>query len=259
MNGKLASCVAGMALAGAVALGASAQAADLGATYGIPDGPAPAPSGAWAGGYVGGHLGAAWTSGSVDLNTQHWKTNQGNKEVEADGAYHAHKDLGETSFLGGVHAGYNWQKGALVYGVEGDVGFASNIDYLASLRGRIGVAAGSFLFYGTAGLALGGTSVSGTISDGYRATESYNVSSDSVGFVVGGGSEYKLNSNWSLGVEGLYYGLDGASQHVTGTSFSGPDENHFYDYDLKAENAGDIGVVRGRLSYHFNGGHTPLK
>src|SRR6478609_12037709 len=50
----------------------------------------------WAGPYLGGNLGYAW--GSVDNNP----TNP-------------------SGFSGGVQAGYNWQSGPLVFGVEGDL------------------------------------------------------------------------------------------------------------------------------------------
>jgi outer membrane immunogenic protein len=242
----------------ALAFGVSAQAADLGGRHGgYKDEPVYAPVATWAGSYVGGHLGAAWTSGSADLTTDYWSIDQGNEKVYQRGGDSGHQDLSDTSFLGGVHAGHNWQQGAFVYGVEGDVSFANNIDYLASVRGRLGVAAGNWLFYGTGGVAFVGASTSGSISDGFKAVENYDMSQDQVGYVVGGGAEVKLNPNWSVGVEGLYYGFDGVSQHVAGTTSWG--QNHFYDYDLTAESGADVGVVRGRVSYHFNRGYAPLK
>ena len=151
-----------------------------------------------------------------------------------------------------MHAGHNWQQGGFVYGLEGDVSFASNLDYLASVRGRLGVAAGNWLFYGTGGVAFMGANVSGTITDQYNAVEHYDVSDNQVGFVVGGGAEVKLSSNWSVGVEGLYYGFDGSSQSASGTTLA-PNDNNYYLYDMHAESGGDVGVVRGRVSYHFGG------
>ena len=70
---------------------------------------------------------------------------------------------------GGIFAGYNWQRGHLVFGVEADfaLGGASgsnlvdtaNLDetlewqsnWSASIRGRVGFAKNSWLIYGTAG------------------------------------------------------------------------------------------------------------
>ena len=50
----------------------------------------------WAGPYLGGNLGYAW--GSV-----------------------ANNPTKPSGFVGGVQAGYNWQNGAFVFGVEGDI------------------------------------------------------------------------------------------------------------------------------------------
>lgn len=66
-------------------------------------------------------------------------------------------------------AGYNWQSGNMVYGVEGHLGTArlngsdivagdeiqTDIDGLASIRGRIGVAQDRTLFFATLGAAAG--------------------------------------------------------------------------------------------------------
>jgi outer membrane immunogenic protein len=243
MNYKTVLSAAGIALSSAAAFGVSAQAADLGGrheTY--KEEPVyVAPASTWSGGYIGGHLGASWTSGTADVTTYY-----------GDGYGSGHKDIGETSVLGGIHGGFNFQHGAFVYGFESDVSFANNIDYLASVRGRLGVAAGNWLFYGTGGVAFMGSNVSGAVVDAYGNGASYEVSSNQTGFVVGGGTEVKLSPNWSVGVEGLYYGFDG----VTAVASGG---NNTFDYNAKIETGADVGVVRGRLSYHFNRGYEPLK
>ena len=94
----------------------------------------------WAGPYLGGNLGYAW--GSVDNNP----TNP-------------------SGFAGGVQAGYNWQSGQLVFGVEGDLQANGADDTFApwkfsnpwfgTVRGRVGYAFSNILFYGTGGLAFG--------------------------------------------------------------------------------------------------------
>ena len=55
----------------------------------------------WSGFYVGGNFGGAWTSGNLNI--------PGNNFYG-----------GLTKFIGGVQAGYNFQAGHLLYGVEGD-------------------------------------------------------------------------------------------------------------------------------------------
>src|ERR1700712_2083999 len=92
----------GRVVVGALALIAagwtmSAQAADLGygsrAPYTVNQ---PLNAYSWAGPYLGGNLGYAW--GTVDNNLPK-----------------------PSGFAGGVQAGYNWQQGAWVFGLEGDI------------------------------------------------------------------------------------------------------------------------------------------
>jgi outer membrane immunogenic protein len=124
-----------------------------------------------------------------------------------------------SSWLAGAQAGYNWQKGSLVYGVEADTSgtglkssmnttllsffvppptasTTSSIDWYGTLRGRLGWATGPVMFYGTGGLAYGQTRVSSTLNDNIVPT-SLNSQSSSVkaGWVVGFGIEYLLRPN----------------------------------------------------------------
>lgn len=252
------------AVAGALAFSAPAKAADLGHYHGgLKDEPVYVAPTNWGGFYVGGHLGASWTSGSASLKSKCWDYALAKIAVETDNyeEYYCedssnHADLGDSSVLGGVHVGYNIQHGAFVYGVEGDVSFADNIDYLASIRGRLGVAANNWLFYATGGVAFIGGGFSGTISDANIASVPYDTYDDQVGFVVGGGVEVKLAPNWSIGVEGLYYGFDGNTYHAAGWDCN---NTGCFDYSADANGIADVGVVRARLSYHVGRGYEPLK
>src|SRR6202034_3824618 len=74
------------------------------------------------------------------------------------------------SAVGGLYAGYNYQIGWAVLGIESDIeaadihgGFdsvtaagagATRIDWQGSFRGRLGYATDKLLFYGTGGLAF---------------------------------------------------------------------------------------------------------
>ena len=97
-----------------------------------------------------------------------------------------------SSWLAGAHAGYNWQQGAAVFGFETDLqathlnssmsgglthsppivplpasDFASTtalIEYYGTVRGRLGWAAGQWMFFGTAGAAYGNVELSSTFS-----------------------------------------------------------------------------------------------
>ena len=75
----------------------------------------------------------------------------------------------KTGGSAGVSPGYNWQQGGFVYGLEGDwnwigakasstvvTNFASyDVNWLASVRGRTGIALDATLFYLTGGVAFG--------------------------------------------------------------------------------------------------------
>src|SRR6201990_775978 len=81
----------------AIGMGVTARAADLP----LKAPPAPPPPYNWNGFYVGANVGGAWASGSLNI--------PGNNLYG-----------GLTEFIGGVQAGYNFQAGHLLFGVEGD-------------------------------------------------------------------------------------------------------------------------------------------
>lgn len=189
----------------AAAISVPAKAADLGGPSYKP--PAAyverTPIETWAGFYVGGHAGAAFDDSGED-----------------------------DQFVGGVHVGHNWQSNAWVYGLEGDASFGDEIDYLASVRGRLGFATHRFFFYGTGGVAF---------IDAERdfvsfAGVPFSGNESQTGWVAGGGAEYKLTNNLNLGVDALHYSFD--EDDPIGALSS--DEL-------------DFTVVRGRLTYQFGG------
>ncbi|MBB5666521.1 outer membrane immunogenic protein [Rhizobium leguminosarum] len=81
----------------------------------------------------------------------------------------------QTKFLGsdenidggtaGLHAGYNFQSGNIVYGIENDFNYNfkknddANLEWDASGRARVGYALDRTLFFATAGVAAGGGKV----------------------------------------------------------------------------------------------------
>jgi outer membrane immunogenic protein len=185
----------------------------------------------WQGLYFGGNLGAAFDPN--DLRIQDLSVGQ---------------DLSlrfsnSTEFIGGAHGGYNFQSGGLVLGVEGDIAFADDIDYLASVRGRAGWATPNWLFYGTAGVAFIDTNTNFVVVSADDGPFGFNVGNTDTGFVGGGGIEYRLSPSFSLGVEGLYYNFGSDKQNFV----AGADEPFVLKDDL------DFAVARGRLTYHFNG------
>jgi opacity protein-like surface antigen len=132
----------------------------------------------------------------------------------------------DGEFAYAVRAGYDWQMGAFVFGLVGeasksDIGdavtgfsttpasytFQRQLDYTLAARARAGYAFDSFLVYGTAGFAWGELDRSFTTSNG---ANSFTPSGDddASGYQVGGGFEWMLNSNMSIGLEYLRTSLD---------------------------------------------------
>jgi outer membrane immunogenic protein len=130
--------------------------------------------------------------------------------------------------VGGV-IGRNWQQDRLVYGVEGDwnwVGVRSkqfplssrvfpvstsyDVNWLATLRGRIGLAFDRTLVYATGGAAIGNidNSVDLIGTDGASGRiSSFTQKQTKAGWVVGGGVEQMLSPHWSAGAEFHYVDL----------------------------------------------------
>src|SRR5690606_33039578 len=113
----------------------------------------------WTGGYVGLHAGYAWGRENDDQSEFSPPAETVGDRFDVDG------------FIGGIHAGYNWQPGSFVYGVEGDIDYANikggadfdffgparlsfESDWQGSLRLRAGYAVDTWLFYGTGGVAF---------------------------------------------------------------------------------------------------------
>jgi outer membrane immunogenic protein len=148
----------------------------------------------WTGPYVGAHIGglfADYDSTLGFLAVGCGPCNAGDTASASFGGF----GKNESALLGGVQAGWNWQSGAFVFGVEADFsltnenagrgvalpsslmiaagiaaitepgadGFngrlSSSIDWIATARGRLGVTTGSLLFYATGGVAFADTSI----------------------------------------------------------------------------------------------------
>ena len=213
-------------LAGASAFSA-ANAADVYARgESLKDTPAYMPAITWTGFYVGAHIGGTVDdSYSADLQA-------GDEFGRIDG------DV-DSTWLAGVQLGYNWQTSHnLVLGLEGDFSFPFDsdefgADFLASVRGRIGYAAGNALIYATGGVA-------------FLDTNFHTDDETVTGFVVGGGLDYKIRQNVSVGVEALYYNFD---------------DHDFNDGPISGTEDRDFWAIRARLNYHFGGDRyeEPLK
>ncbi|MDB5578873.1 MAG: hypothetical protein JWR80_4049, partial [Bradyrhizobium sp.] len=164
----------------------------------------------WAGWYLGGNIGSG--------------TGRDRSSLVAPGV-NERFNLSPDGINGGVQAGYNWQAGSWVYGVEADiqgssqqdnktlvglgtVAYDAKLPWFGTVRGRVGYSVGSTLFYATGGYAYGGVKTKITQ---FGTTASLSKTQD--GYAVGGGIEtpFKLlglfGPAWTTKTEYLYVDL----------------------------------------------------
>jgi outer membrane immunogenic protein len=124
----------------------------------------------------------------------------------------------QGGWLGGGIVGYNWQAGKLVMGIEGDFNgteisgrqdqptysLESSVNWLASARGRLGVASGATMYFVTGGVAWADISHTQTSTGFAPGTASKTMT----GWTAGGGIEHFLTHNLTARVEYRYYNFD---------------------------------------------------
>jgi outer membrane immunogenic protein len=205
-----------------------ATAADLSVAplYKAPP-PAMAPAYNWSGFYLGVNGGGGW-------GHSNWNTNSDR--------------IGLSGGLVGGTAGYNWQIGNAVLGLEGDIdwanlkgtnsstlcplGCSTSDTWLSTVRGRAGYAFGGVLPYLTGGLAVG---------DIRAATPGFpGASNTNAGWTAGAGIEFGLTGNWSAKAEYLYVDL---GRFNCGTSCNGLPTDNVSMHD---------NVVRAGVNYRFD-------
>jgi outer membrane immunogenic protein len=189
--------------------------------------------GPWTGFYVGAHAGGAFDPNNLSFTDQ---------SATQDLSF---RTKNASRFLGGVHGGYDWDAGNLLVGVEGDVSFARDINYLASARGRLGFPVGPFLLYGTGGAAFEGAHERFTVlQPDFPGIFNFSRNISRTGWTAGAGVDYMIGPGVSFGVEGLYYGLGSGTSGLLTPAGGGAEP-----FTVKDDR--NFGVVRARLTYHF--------
>jgi outer membrane immunogenic protein len=186
----------------------------------------------WAGFYAGVNLGSTFDSNSLSIRDQ--------SALQDLSIQYSNSD----AFIGGGHVGYNLQGARILYGVEGDFDFGENIDFLGSIRAKLGWAGDRVAVYGTLGVAYISAESAFTITSPSQGV--FNLTSDygEFGFVGGGGLDFKVLPALSLGVDGLWYQFGNDSDNlVAGTA------------PFIVHNHPSMAAVRGRITYHFNTGY----
>jgi outer membrane immunogenic protein len=132
--------------------------------------------------------------------------------------------------------------------VLGDTITVSN-DWQASIRGRLGYAWDRFLVYGTAGVAFANLEASVFLPGALIASASDTLT----GWTAGGGIEFGLWDNWSLGVEYRFSSFDASDFGLGNIVFDPvlPGAPLRSRFDLETHE------VTARLNYRFSWG-APL-
>jgi outer membrane immunogenic protein len=235
-----------------IALASAAQAADLTPAYKAPGYPAGGPP-AWAGGYIGIQGGVA---------------RQDSKFTLTENAFSETTTLNKTGGTFGGVAGYNWQHGTFVYGVEGDwnwvgakvtndvapdpinfnQGLSSSFDveWLATVRGRAGLAVDATLLYVTGGLAFGKVNNSfNFLNPDGTPFLAFAQSETKVGWTAGVGVEHMFTPNWTVRAEFRYVDLGSTKVDCSSQVFVCP--SSFYRGEFS--NTLTMGLVG--LNYKF--------
>jgi outer membrane immunogenic protein len=155
------------------------------------------------------------------------------------------------SFIGGVHAGYDWSWCPIVYGLVGDIsgararayttdaffgyGVQNTIDGQGSFRGRVGLNYASALLYVTGGLEVAHIERAYQAPLGSMTTNWWSVTP-----TVGVGVEYAFDPLWSAHVE---FRTFGGRTRAEAANFAQP--------ALETRHAQGEGMVTAGVSYRF--------
>jgi outer membrane immunogenic protein len=186
----------------------------------------------WAGFYAGLNAGGTWGNADTDISCAD-NTGVGFfcPALYGSGAFPSSLSTDLDGFIGGGQAGYNFQRGMMVFGIEADIAWTSidgstsvatdvppidpsvsrasqDLEWLGTVRGRLGYAAhNNFLLYATGGFAFGKVDYQYSV-ESQISTDNVRASGSTIktGWTIGGGGEYSFG-RWSLKGEYLYYDL----------------------------------------------------
>ena len=114
-----------------------------------------------------------------------------------------------------------------------------DLNWLASVRGRLGYTWHRVLIYVTGGVGWGNYDYAATAGFSTNASTSFNETK--IGWVIGGGGEWSFAPGWSVRAEYLHYEFDGTSRTVTAAG----DTVSFGWSDTSVD------VVRAGVNYRF--------
>jgi opacity protein-like surface antigen len=143
------------------------------------------------------------------------------------GAVYSSEESTDRGSIMGLHAGYNFQTGNIVYGVEADYSFGDmqlcedacpadsenwvSVDSTSSIRARVGMTFDDVLVYATAGVGdLSGMSMSSTGGSDDGTIGATGIT------VLGLGAEWAVSEAFSVRIEVMQYQVKGMTLKGTG-------------------------------------------
>jgi outer membrane immunogenic protein len=228
------------------AIGGTAAAADLSRPVYKPVLPPPLMQ-TWTGFYLGVNAGGGIGTGSSDFS------------IAGVPAF-ASVDNQLQGAIGGGQAGYNWQAGAAVLGVEADfqasglkgslttpclpglcgATYSQKVPWFGTARARIGYAANGWLIYATGGYAYARLETDASAT-AFPATTTFTLRETRNGWTAGTGIEVEFAPRWSAKLEYLYFDFGHTNSSL---SLSGlptiTDDAHL-----------TMNVVRGGVNFRF--------
>ena len=233
-------------------------------------------AGDFKGFYVGGNAGVALGRSSADTTTIYSPTGYFATTSPPAIAALSPQHPRSTGFTGGGQAGYNFQSGSFVFGIEADFG-AMRLDasqsgtavypccsptaftvsqragssWLFTARPRIGWTHGPVLIYTTGGLALTTIHYREAFSDTFAtAAESSSFNTIKTGWTGGAGLEFKVARHWSVKSEYLYNAFGRVSKTSDNlTAFTPaiayPTNVFTHSTDLRTH------IIRAGINYRF--------
>jgi outer membrane immunogenic protein len=189
-----------------------------------------APAFSWTGFYVGGHagLGTGQTTGRPE-------SINGTPLAGPLGAAIASffsTDYDMSGAVYGAHVGYNYQTGSTVFGIEASYSGSSisgnsasgiilnsdrELDWLATVTGRIGYAMGRSLVYAKGGIAWGEVST----GVGIGGFTNFDGGETHVGWTAGAGFEHALSNNVTFRIEYAHIDLGSETHSLANTGVFG--------------------------------------
>jgi outer membrane immunogenic protein len=257
------------------------------------------PAYAWNGWYAGVNAGVTFNSldvATASTNTFASPAGGGPLGVAVASLASFDAQMNNIGFIGGGQVGYDWQfpwlATALVAGVVADIqgvsakassnvdsnipvaGFpntlnqtasvSTGIDYLGTLRGRLGMLVGflgtTVLYYATGGLAYGGASASTAITQTLGGPSvlapptwaaSGAFSGMRIGWSAGLGAEWLFMPNWSTSLEYLHYDLGSATYAVSPLVSNAGVVRPFTVNAVQTNVPFNGEIIRAGVNYHF--------